>query len=228
MRAKRDTQKRKVYKAETEAFGPHEERMTFSEAESYVNNLCQNQWTEQTFGVIRPKVNPGKRYRTARGSPTIVILPRWARNPHTIIHEVCHGLTRKLFGAESSWHGREYCWVYVKMVERFLGKANANDLKKAFKKVGVKYSLPRHIKVENGKVTRLPKPTPSPAVLAAITAVRARRNGVLPQVTEETPATPALPTNSEEPQASTHSFIILGPPQADVWVVDLRPADWGM
>lgn len=148
MTGARDMQKAKLYRAEREAFGfgfsavvrydrhsgRHSSEMTLPDCEAFIDKVCCDAWVRRTFGTIAPRVADGRGTRIARGSPDRINLPRWARTKPVILHELAHGLTRKAYGPSPAPHGWEFASVYLRLVQHFLGKDRADQLRAAFKK----------------------------------------------------------------------------------------------
>jgi putative metallohydrolase (TIGR04338 family) len=150
----RDTQKQKVYMAET--FLAHGELSTLGkkfktakQAEKYVSKLIQGKWFRKQWPWVRGvRVRPGHGGGPARGGLCLwdrgildLKLPPWSRRTTIIIHELAHCVRQK----PSAGHGREFCSAYLKLVQHYLGKEVAKRLREEFKKYGVKYRLPRRV-----------------------------------------------------------------------------------
>ena len=82
-------------------------------------------------------VTDGRGTRAAYGYPSQkrISLPKWARSKIVILHEVAH-----IISPEEPAHGRGFCRLLCDMVQRFIGKQEADTLRGSFKKYRVKYS----------------------------------------------------------------------------------------
>lgn len=148
----RDSQRKRVYDAEAEAFS-HDKKTddpTFRElkaVEKYVKRVfsrkrVQKEWPRANW---LPKVKDGRGCRSAlaHGSSAISI-PIWARREWVILHELAHIITsREYAGVDKAGHGWEFCKTYLRLVEIVMGKEAFLSLEKCFLKHGVKFMKPR-------------------------------------------------------------------------------------
>lgn len=137
----RDSQRSKVYKAETVIHNIGEKFETVNDVSIYLRKIMNSDWFQQRY----PEktwfdIRDGRGTRYARGSNlsyggVYMNLPRWARRESVILHELAHGLQP----ANTAWHGREFCAIYIELVGRFMGKEAEKKLRESFKANRVKY-----------------------------------------------------------------------------------------
>jgi|694.fasta_scaffold83389_12 putative metallohydrolase (TIGR04338 family) len=151
----RDSQRKKVYTAEVEAFD-HDKKTddpTFREVkavEKFVKKVfsmkrVQKEWPKTNW-LPRVKDGRGCRNAIAHGSGAISI-PVWARREWVILHELAHIITaRHYYGAAG--HGWEFCKTYLRLVEIVMGKEAFLALEKSFLKHGVKFIQPKVEKLD--------------------------------------------------------------------------------
>jgi hypothetical protein len=77
-----------------------------------------------------------------------VRLPRWARQPHVVLHEVAHGLMFERAPLEPR-HGAVYVRVYCDLMSRYLGLSR-NDLYESAMRAGLKVASARQTYVTYG------------------------------------------------------------------------------
>lgn len=73
------------------------------------------------------KLKPGYRRTHAESQYTTVVLPLWARNDLTLLHELAHICTWYDMKPVSA-HGREFVQTYLRLVEGALGKGVSKEL----------------------------------------------------------------------------------------------------
>lgn len=76
------------------------------------------------------RIKPGYRRRSAESSGTTLVLPVWARNRLTMIHELSHLCTwyDSRNGLKLSNHGKEFAGNYITLVNLVLGSVPADAL----------------------------------------------------------------------------------------------------
>lgn len=120
----RDTQRSKVYKAESVLDKPSKKFETIKEVEKYLKRIFDSVWFKKNFPHKKQfKVGDGRRRRSASGghwgnSGVRMSLPKWSRYESLVLHELAHGLTPLQY----AWHGPEFCCVYLRLVEQYMGK----------------------------------------------------------------------------------------------------------
>lgn len=147
----RDSQRSKVYKAESDTsmrVNPNycndfPEIMTLQEIESWVEKIMTSKWFESNYpGVnqIIPAIRDGRGSRRAAANTRRMRFPIWTRFELMVLHELAHVVCAHIYRPyEIRMHGRAYCAVYLNLVKRWIGKPAHDELKKSFKKHGVKY-----------------------------------------------------------------------------------------
>jgi len=116
MRA-RDSQRQKVYEWgwAMEKLAPGcKSLMSMEDATAYVAKVWADYSTAQP-----PRVQDGRGRRRAAGSMYGINLPKWARQPATILHELAHSLTDRISGVHA-WHGPEYARNLLELYARYL------------------------------------------------------------------------------------------------------------
>jgi putative metallohydrolase (TIGR04338 family) len=152
----RDTQRQRVYDAETAAFGRDSEEMTLAECQAFVDKCLSSAWLRKRFpraaepvevrdGRSRRRAGygPGAMYLVL-GSPRIVTrpniitMPRWTRSKWQLLHELAHHLSR-----HEPAHGWQFAECYLYLVRVFLGRGREEMLKEQFKAHRVRFREPR-------------------------------------------------------------------------------------
>jgi putative metallohydrolase (TIGR04338 family) len=137
----RDNQRSRMYAADREAFdnfySPDYEIM--KDVQAFVDKVTASKtWLKIRF-IRHIKASDGRRRRRAcaRGLHNI-IMPKWTRSKHMILHEMAHCATLERGRSD---HGQEFCCNYLKLVSRFLGVEQAKRLRLAFRVNKVKYTI---------------------------------------------------------------------------------------
>lgn len=80
-------------------------------ARALVEIVCRD------YGKLAPVVTDGRGRRRACYAPLrcVIKLPRWARNPLTVLHEVAHHIVR-----DRPAHGPQFATLYAQLLERYL------------------------------------------------------------------------------------------------------------
>lgn len=145
MNRPRDSQRSKVYDAER-VLQQGDQGWTFRETQEYVNRITRTRWWKNRGGPPFVLVKDGRGttwakawdpYTTAKGEdrPATINLPRWARDPIVVLHELAHLLTL----ATEAAHGPTYCTNYLALTKRFLGEETHRILRDSFKNHNVKW-----------------------------------------------------------------------------------------
>jgi len=119
----RDTQRSKVYAAEKVLFGSSKKFESVKDVEKYLRRIFDTVWFKKTFPHKRKfQVKDGRGRSGPSGAPrgadgVTMSLPKWSRFESMILHELAHGLTPR----EYAWHGPEFCAVFLRLVDRFMG-----------------------------------------------------------------------------------------------------------
>lgn len=150
MKTPRDSQRQKVYDAERTIAAWGDERFeTLLELEAWLNGILARAWFKRRWPTFRQlSIKDGRGRRSAcgeslqiGGNPVIgeITMPLWARTKLVALHELAHCLTPNKYAS----HGREFCKVFVELVQFGMGKEHSDELKKAFRTHRAKYSTPR-------------------------------------------------------------------------------------
>jgi len=145
MSTTRDTQRAKLYRAErsTAAF-QRRPFTTMVEVWAYLERIERDRWFRRHFGRWRFRAHDGRgRRRGAANTTGWLTLPRFARHPQYILHEVAHCVA-----PAGCQHDYRYAAVYLKLVRHFLGAEAHAELRAAFKANRVRYSPPRQLSAE--------------------------------------------------------------------------------
>ena len=115
----RDSQRQKVYEWgwAMEKLSPvptYRSLMSLEDAEAYVAKV----WADYRSSPP-PRVVDGRGRAKASGSMHRIALPKWARQPATILHELAHGLTDAI-SDNHAWHGPEYARCLLERYARYL------------------------------------------------------------------------------------------------------------
>lgn len=116
----RDNQKSKVYKWE-HTFGL-DTTIELSQAERFIKEACTDYACWRT-----PKVVDGRGTRVARGSAARISLPRWARTPVVVIHELSHAFQP----TTTAHHGPEFMRIFIELLARYTPRSKTELLKSA-------------------------------------------------------------------------------------------------
>lgn len=138
----RDSQRRKLYKAEREAKLDETPLPTVLDCHNYVHKCLKSKRLLKTYPFMRGAkigIKDGRRTRIARGGRFYLNLPRWARTKWVVLHELAHTITIRGNPRPVPGHGREYAAVFLKLVHLFLGADEAKRLKAAYKANKVKF-----------------------------------------------------------------------------------------
>lgn len=187
----RDYQRSKVYRAEREAGlvtydDPPPELETVESCEEFVRRIVATDAWRKLGGwhgriVVRPGFGATSARGGGRGGGVQLTLPRWARKPAVILHELAHALTyhqRSAAGATGrrfAAHGREFCANYLALVRLRLGPAAEAKLRAAFRANRVRFRGrdEDHYRKIEARAAR-PATAVDPAVRARMAALAAR------------------------------------------------------
>ena len=123
---KRDSQRGKVYKWERQ----FQERGTFC-AKTFAYR-CHNEMSMDEIKALVAKVNrhfkmrptridPGAGRRSAYSYGGKIALPKWARQPVVVLHEMAHEVHRYLGRPGHAIHGREFVGIEMYLLVKFAG-----------------------------------------------------------------------------------------------------------
>lgn len=216
----RDSQRKKVYRAEEAVNGPKPILFeSMEEMVAWVDSITASAWWGQyQIEATRPIMPTSDQFRMY-GSPrarhlkiTItdgrrrlsacayshtgkIAMPRWSRSKLIVLHEIAHCITY-----ERPSHGRQFARNYLELVLKFLGKSVYKELMASFKKHGVKFRRERPKKVRT--------PEEIEAFRAKVAAWRATRIAIggAASVKPDLPVPPppvALPPIPTRPRVQT-------------------------
>ncbi len=114
----RDYQRSKVYKfdraARFELQGSLRESMTLNQCVKLISDVL---YDHQQPGVI---VSDGRGRRRGCANQSEIKLPRFARNPEYVLHEVAHVLVeRSVHKHQTSWHGAIFVGVLCQLLSTY-------------------------------------------------------------------------------------------------------------
>lgn len=142
----RDSQRSKFWAARNKVRfipGANLKFSDFKTASRYALKAWNSPWTKKHFFdatkrncTILPKWN--RWYE-----PFVINIPKWARCEMTVLEMVAHALNES-----RDKHGRNFCKIYLKLVQHFAGKETATELKAAFKENRVKFHSKKKVTKE--------------------------------------------------------------------------------
>jgi putative metallohydrolase (TIGR04338 family) len=135
-----DYQRKKVYDSEEifERIQKHKKWKTMKGCQDYVDNLINSRWFRNRWGKRNIVLEAGSRKSKnalAYINEQKIVLPKWAREEVTILHEVAHCLMPNSI----SDHSKEFCETLLKLIEYKLGKKARDRLKTIYLINKVKY-----------------------------------------------------------------------------------------
>lgn len=143
----RDTQRRRVYKAERVLIPIARRFQTIGEVRSFVHAVWIDPNVRELFDEIHspkalwpwpPEVKDGRGRKHAGGCADFITLPTWARTDHIILHELAHVFTQRLCGRAAAGHGWQFCQVFHRLVWVIMGENAAKVLAGSFRLHGVR------------------------------------------------------------------------------------------
>lgn len=145
----RDSQRKRVYTAEVEAFENDKKTdeptlREVKQVENFVKKVFASKRVQKEWPLVlkAPAVKDGRGCRNALAYGTSSIsVPIWARRKWVVLHEIAHIITNHYHKGHAG-HGWEYCKIYLRLVEIILGKEAHSKLEKSFLKHGVKFIPP--------------------------------------------------------------------------------------
>lgn len=111
----RDSQRSAVYRwgsALAEKYPRLHRELTLAECEELVFRV----WDDYRTGTEPPEVLDGRGRRRACATRWRIKLPRWARRPDVVLHEVSHAL-----GPGGPGHGRAFARLLLELLNRYEG-----------------------------------------------------------------------------------------------------------
>ena len=147
----RDSQKSKLYLSEAVLHNWTKEKLpAVGDVEAYADKVWASKRIRAAFPIAtghnhpRPVVKDGRGTSHARGGAYFINIPRWARNPVVVLHELAHTInSRELCGRPHAGHGWEFCATFLKLVLYMLGREAHDKLKAEMKACRVRFRPPR-------------------------------------------------------------------------------------
>lgn len=152
LRPERDSQRRKLYKAEEvmkEHAAAYQRLETVEEIYRYIANVVlrssalRNRYERELRREI--KVGDGRRRRRAGGDVQGIYMPKWSRHVIWVLHEIAHTIQMRRHGYCVSSHGREFCAIYLDLVRFCVGGDAYDKLKASFIEHRVKFKAKRRV-----------------------------------------------------------------------------------
>jgi putative metallohydrolase (TIGR04338 family) len=143
----RDTQRSRLYKAETALINIAKPLYEVRDVEKYVKRVLARQSILRRYPRTNPNVRVkdgrGTRRALAYGSHTIS-LPLWARNEAVVLHELAHTIAvRHYYREKIAGHGWQFAAILLDLVRAMMGKEAHDLLRASFKEHKVRYVAPR-------------------------------------------------------------------------------------
>ncbi len=166
---KRDSQRSALYAWERRLF-VHGEKMTLDECKALVRRVWEA-YVNPTCSKPVPNVRAGADRHSAHAWGCVEIkLPKWARNPQVVLHEVAHAAINAFDATQTApkekrWrvqsHGPEFVLVFVELLVAFAGEDRARllaELTKGKRQVRIASTLPwKKAPVKAPVTTKRPK-----------------------------------------------------------------------
>lgn len=136
----RDSQRERVYQAEKPLMASQEKFRSVEDCQAFVDEVVDSDWWLARFSRIsKITVTDGRSRRRGGAEYTWggweIAMPVFSRNRLYLLHEIAHCLGLPT----EAWHGPAYAARYLALVERWLGKKAARQLRADFAKEGVRY-----------------------------------------------------------------------------------------
>lgn len=122
----RDTQKSKVFgwERQFQNIGYYEHtnygararcinEMSLDECEALAHKVCKH------WGMFPTIVTDGRGCRAAYSCGGLIKLPRWARQPVVVLHEMAHEVVRYVVRKPHAAHGREFVGIEMYLLVKF-------------------------------------------------------------------------------------------------------------
>jgi len=149
MRRTRDSQRKKLYEAESVVLGKN--LPTMPEVEKYVAKVTRSDWWKKhhKYPTYPVEVQDGRGCRAYAFGMTRMKFPKWSRHEEVILHELAHLVVHSHYGYYgAAGHGKEFAKILLLLVKRFMGKEEYEKMKASFKTYHIKHTctIPTHIK----------------------------------------------------------------------------------
>lgn len=138
----RDSQRSKVYKAEREVWDIAQKFDNMDQTKRYVQVVLDILDLPE-LKRYKVYVGDGRARRSAGGNARGIYLPKWARTPWVILHELAHTLTARQHVFKGIQHHWPWASNYLMLVTKILGEGAGKRLKEAFKKHRVRFKAPQ-------------------------------------------------------------------------------------
>ena len=148
MRRPRDSQVRKLYRAEWPLKRRSRMFKDMRGVHKYARRIVKHRWFQKRWPDIA-SINPRKircdsnaHGWYAGGGVIAIQIPKamWAMKEAVVLHEVAHGLTEYEFGVnKTAWHGREFVKIFTSLVQHYMGTEAARELRSSLKEHHVKW-----------------------------------------------------------------------------------------
>lgn len=118
---KRDSQRSKVYKWGWALYpysGSAEYKGTLTLAEC-ADLAGEALASYSAIGISMPLIRPGRGVKIARGGEHYLVLPIWARQEETVLHEVAHSIMQRIGKGSDAAHGPEFARICVELWSRY-------------------------------------------------------------------------------------------------------------
>jgi len=139
----RDYQRSKLYKAENKALKPFRKKFKdHLEASRFIAKVISNKWFIDNFNIRNITMHHDRRSKVSARAGCLykpnpsgkIIIPDWACNDWVILHEIAHCCQ-----TQPEAHGRQFCFIFLHLVRKFMSKDASQALEREFKKEGVDY-----------------------------------------------------------------------------------------
>lgn len=145
----RDSQRSRIYRAEIRAFyGRSAKGMRFESLaalQRFLERVAADPWFKARFGALSAiEIRDGRGIRHASSAyepdtrRCVFSFPRWARTKPVVLHELAHAASFRRYGLVAA-HGPEFAAVFLELIERHLGSAARERLRRAFATLNVGY-----------------------------------------------------------------------------------------
>ena len=150
IKRKKDTQKQKVYKAESLFFDRLKDSYsmvfddmfqdrTLKEIELYCLELIESNWFQKKWPQIKEvKILISKNYGASGvlvGKVAKIKLSKDMKNKFILLHELSHSCDN----SKSGWHGSPFCNIFILLIKHKFGDLISDIMKECFEKENVEF-----------------------------------------------------------------------------------------
>lgn len=126
----RDFQRKRVYRSEWACRFDHRKIGSLEECQAYVDELLFDPALNYFRSVNPITVVQGRGWTSAQATfnweqGNVMVLPDWAQNEFTIIHELAHFA----IPFRCADHGPEFVWTELQLLQRTFGKRDADEFR---------------------------------------------------------------------------------------------------